>query len=289
MADLIENRVEEIQSFKNKYEAFIPSKLFFILNKKGIKNVDAGEGKNFTATVMAVNSYGYEKAVIKDYNQIFSYSNTYLPKQIDVIHSYGGVISKIFEGGEETIFTNEVKNNVIKCAVSIMDKLRNSNEGFFVGIARQELRFGVIGLPERKVTELISEHGSLAWFLQHMASRLGTPILITGNAAEKADDFNSGYSIRTIGYLYMTSTERLEVIYEIINGDSQERQILKDTTKAYFEEGVRLFTTKSYEYARKRFIQVLQMDKNDGAAREYVLLCDRALKGEKTEPWLDKY
>ena len=70
----------------------------------------------------------------------------------------------------------------------------------------------------------------------------------------------------------MTSTNNLEIIYEIINGDTQKRQRLKLDTKKDFEEGVRLFMSKSYEYARKRFIQVLEKDKYDGAAREYVIL-----------------
>lgn len=52
----------------------------------------------------------------------------------------------------------------------------------------------------------------------------------------------------------MTSTNNLEIIYEIINGDTQKRQRLKLDTKKDFEEGVRLFMSKSYEYARKRFI-----------------------------------
>lgn len=289
MAELIENRFDEIETFQNKYEAFVPSKLFYILRKKGIKEVYAGDGKNFTATVMSVNSLGYKKAVIEKYDQVFSYSNTYLPKQIPIIHSYGGVIRRIFEGGEETIFTKETQNNVAECAIAIMDKLKYSNEGFSIGIAKQELRFGVIGLPKRMVTVLISEHGSLSWFLQKMASKFGISILITGNAADKIDDFFNRYNIRTIGYIYMTSTNNLEIIYEIINGDTQKRQRLKLDTKKDFEEGVRLFMSKSYEYARKRFIQVLEKDKYDGAAREYVFLCDKSLKGENINPWLDKY
>ena len=83
----------------------------------------------------------------------------------------------------------------------------------------------------------------------------------------------------------MTSTNNLEIIYEIINGDTQKRQRLKLDTKKDFEEGVRLFMSKSYEYARKRFIQVLEKDKYDGAAREYVFLCDKSLKGENINPW----
>lgn len=131
MAELIENRFDEIETFQNKYEAFVPSKLFYILRKKGIKEVYA------------------------------------------------------------------------ECAIAIMDKLKYSNEGFSIGIAKQELRFGVISLPKRMVTVLISEHGSLSWFLQKMASKFGISILITGNDADKIDDFFNRYNIRTIGYIYI--------------------------------------------------------------------------------------
>ena len=289
MAEVIENRVSEIETFQKKYEAFVPSKLFYILRKNGIKGAFAGDGKNFTATVMAVNSAGYKKAVLNKYDEVFSYSNKYLPKEIPIIHSFGGVVRRIFEGGEETIFTKEAKNNTAECAVELMQKLNDSNEGFCIGIAKEDLRFGVIGLPKRMVAITISEHGSLSWFLQNMASDFGASILISSGAANDIEDFFKRYSIRTIGYLYITAESRLEAVYEILNGESQERQRLKLDTKAEFEEGVRLFMAESFIYARKRFINVLQRDSKDKAAKEYIILCDKSLKGEIVKPWLKKF
>ena len=196
---------------------------------------------------------------------------------------------RIFEGGEETIFTKEAKNNTAECAVELMQKLNDSNEGFCIGIAKEDLRFCVIGLPKRMVAITISEHGSLSWFLQNMASDFGASILISSSAANDIENFFKRYSIRTIGYLYITAESRLEAVYEILNGESQERQRLKLDTKAEFEEGVRLFMAESFIYARKRFINVLQRDSKDKAAKEYIILCDKSLKGEIVKPWLKKF
>ncbi len=289
MAEVIENRVSEMEAFQKKYESFVPSKLFYILQKSGIKGVSAGEGKNFNATVMAVNSVGYKRAVLKKYDEVFSYSNKYLPKEIPIIHSYGGTVRRIFEGGEETVFTKESKNNAAECAVDLMQKLNDTKEGFSIGIAKEALRFGVIGLPKRMVPLTISEHGSLSWFLQQMAVDFGSCILISSSAADDIENFFNRYSTRTIGYLHISSENRLEAVYEILNGESQERQRLKLDTKTDFEEGVKLFMAESFVYARKRFIDVLQRDSKDKAAREYVLLCDRSLKGEIVKPWLKEF
>ena len=122
-----------------------------------------------------------------------------------------------------------------------------------------------------------------------MASDFGASILISSGAANDIEDFFKRYSIRTIGYLYITAESRLEAVYEILNGESQERQRLKLDTKAEFEEGVRLFMAESFIYARKRFINVLQRDSKDKAAKEYIILCDKSLKGEIVKPWLKKF
>ncbi len=289
MADLIENRVCEVEEFQKKYEAFVPSKFFYILKRNGIKEAAAGDSGIFTATVMAFNSSGYKDAVIKKYDEVFLYSNKYLPKEIPIIHSYGGIIRRIFEGGEETIFINGTQNKVAECAIDVIESVKDSGEKFCAGIAKEELRFGVIGLPKRMTTAMISEHGSLSWFLQQMAAKFNAHILITGKAAEEIDNFFERYDIRKIGYLYMTTTNSMEIIYEILNGGNLERNRAKLKNKTEFEEGIRLFVEKSFAYARKRFINVLKNDIYDGAAKEYVLLCDMNLNGKKAGPWLDKY
>lgn len=288
MAVLIENRVAEMESYQNKYEAFVPSKPFFLLRKNGIRGALSGDGKDFTASVLTINtSDKYDNDNI--YHQGFSAYNGYLDKQIPVIHTYGGFVNKIFRYGENVIFTKEVQQNTLECAIAILERLKETDEAFFAGIAEEELRFGVIGLPKRRVSAMISEHGSLSLFLQQMAARLGTPILITGRAASRIPHFSTYYRTRAIGYLHMTSSNKLEVIYEVLNGDSQERQRMKMDTKSEFEDGIRLFMAKSYAYARRRFIHVLQQDPKDGVAKEYILLCERLIHSNTEETWLDQF
>lgn len=288
MAALIENRVAEMESYQNKYEAFVPSKPFFLLRKNGIRGALSGDGKDFTASVLTINtSDKYDNDNI--YHKGFSAFNAYLDKQIPVIHTYGGFVNKIFRYGENVIFTKEVQQNTIECAIGVLERLKETEEVFFAGIAEEELRFGVIGLSKRRVSAMISEHGSLSLFLQQMAARLGAPILITGRAASRIPHFSAYYRTRVIGYLHMTSSNKLEVIYEVLNGDSQERQRMKMDTKSEFEDGIRLFMAKSYAYARRRFIHVLQQDPKDGVAKEYILLCERLIHSNTEETWLDQF
>lgn len=288
MAALIENRVAEMESYQNKYEAFVPSKPFYLLRKNGIRGALAGDGKDFTATVLTINTSDKSDHHTL-HHEGFSAYNAYLNQEILVIHTYGGVVNKIFRCGENVIFTKEVQQNAVECAIAVLERLKGTDEVFFAGIAEEELRFGIIGLPKRRVSAMISEHGSLSLFLQQMAARLGTPTLITGRAASRIPHFSTYYHTRVIGYLHMTSSNKLEAIYEILNGDSQERQRMKMDTKSEFEDGIRLFMAKSYAYARRRFIHVLQQDPKDGVAKEYILLCERLIHSEKEETWLDQF
>ncbi|MEE0701107.1 MAG: HAMP domain-containing protein, partial [Anaerotignum sp.] len=172
MAALIENRVAEMESYQNKYEAFVPSKPFYLLRKNGIRGALAGDGKDFTATVLTINTSDKSDHHTL-HHEGFSAYNAYLNQEILVIHTYGGVVNKIFRCGENVIFTKEVQQNAVECAIAVLERLKGTDEVFFAGIAEEELRFGIIGLPKRRVSAMISEHGSLSLFLQQMAARLG--------------------------------------------------------------------------------------------------------------------
>lgn len=114
MAALIENRVAEIESYQNKYEAFVPSKPFYLLRKNGIRGALVGDGKDFTATVLTINTSDKSDHHTL-HHEGFSAYNAYLNQEILVIHTYGGVVNKIFRYGENVIFTKEVQQNAVEC------------------------------------------------------------------------------------------------------------------------------------------------------------------------------
>lgn len=129
MAALIENRVAEMESYQNKYEAFVPSKPFYLLRKNGIRGALSGDGKDFIASVLTINTYDeYETDNL--YEKGFCAYNAYLSKQIPVIHTYGGVVNKIFCYGENVVFTKEVQQHAVECAIAVLERLKETEEVF---------------------------------------------------------------------------------------------------------------------------------------------------------------
>lgn len=291
MTRSIRVQTQEITDVRRKYQAFVPEELFRLLRKKGIRDVQSQDEKEFWAAVLAVNSPGYKKAVEKDPEGIFAYSNRCLEFQIPAIRSHGGIIRRLSQCGEESIFLEHAQKQALDAAISILTRLKGMETGLCAGIAREYLKLGVIGSGRRMSLALISSHGGLSWFLQQMGEDLNCSILITGDASMNIPDFRTAYHSRILGYIYLTAAQKLEILYEVLDGAGQDRLRIKSDTREEFEEGVRLFMSGRLPAARKRFIHVLEMDHEDWAARRYVLLCEEKTGRRETADilCLDRY
>ena len=89
--------------------------------------------------------------------------------------------------------------------------------------------------------------------------------------------------MRILGYIYLNLTERLEKIYEILDGEPEERGLRKKNTKDNFEAGVAAFMSGSFLEARRYFVWIVNENREDGAAKRYVALCDHHLTEESAQ------
>lgn len=280
MAGTLERQAEGTEAFRRKYEAFVPAPLFFFLNRKGIRAVKAGDETELWASILAVGAAGMGEKGEPEGRNPFKDSNRFLAGQIPLIREKGGIIRRLIGRGGESIFPENSQKKALDAAVSVLKAAKGGS--LCAGIARERLKFGVIGSKKRLVTALISSHGGLSWFLEQAAERLNASILITGEAAAEIGQFKESYHSRVFGYIYLTDSRKLEIVYEVLDGSSQERMRDREDTREEFEEGVRLFMAGRPGEARRKFIRVLERDREDLAAREYVGLCGRT-DGEKRQ------
>lgn len=214
----------------------------------------------------------------------FRYINTLLAILLPVIAENNGEADSFSDAGVTALFNQDYRTALIS-AISMcqeVNTLRNPDfdyNSFAVGICYGSVMIGVVGDGKSYSTLTISEYTGLSKYLQSIAGKYYSKILITESYAELIEDFSRRFDNRTVGYIYLSKFKKLEKIYDIYNGDSVEIRNRKRKTKLMFEKGVELFAERKYDQARLHFVEVLKADRQDLAAKEYVYLCDKCAAG----------
>lgn len=244
--------------------------------------------KNIPAAVLYanINMTDFSDLVLSlEVQDIFRYINTILSRLLPVIEKNNGEADSFSDAGVTALFNRPYANALVS-AISMCQEINTIKDpdfnfgGFAVGVCFGSVMIGVVGDGRDYSTLTISEYTGLSKYLQSIAGKYYSKILITGSYADLVDDFYKRFSSRFIGYIYLTKFEKFEKIYDVYNGDTIEERNKKRKTKLMFEKGVGLFIEKKYDQARLHFIEVLKADRQDLAAKEYVFLCNKCAGGE---------
>jgi adenylate cyclase len=74
-------------------------------------------------------------------------------------------------------------------------------------------------------------------------------------------------------------------LYDVYQGDPDTIRLLKDRTKALFEEAVMLYQVGRFYDAREAFLMVIKQNRQDKAAQLYFYLCDEYFQNGTTKDW----
>lgn len=237
------------------------------------------EQKQFFAGIMNVDVYGFKEITHQmAIRQTYQFINEVLTICIPQISERNGMITEFHNSGVNAMFTENLENGIdaaiMICEESYKYKASNRSE-FAIGLCYGTVMAGLVGHKQRMSVLTLSPYTGLCTFLQEIAGRYYSKILITGNYLKKIPSYEKKYNYRLIGYLYMKAENQVEEIYDLFDGDTAEIRNQKRKTKMVFEKGIKLFVQKNYAEARTYFIEVLKTNHYDAAAREYVLRCDQ--------------
>lgn len=295
MSQQIGHQVEYIGQCLTGYEKFVPQRVFRILDREDITKLELGDHRELTASVMAADSPDFFlSARSMDGEEIYSKINGMMRVLVPAVAEHGGIVDHMLEAGALAYFPDHPED-ALKTAVAICEKLHNQEDDAVhmgIGIARGNIRIGIVGQKERAAVKTMSESVTLAGYLSGLAVKYGAGILITGTAAGEIPDFTKRYHVRPIGYLKLDLSDRAELLYDAYDGDSPEVFRNKKKTDPVFQGGLKAFQCGNYYEARQKFAQVLKMDKSDLAARAYVYRCDTYYQMEdqsQAELFLEHY
>lgn len=291
MSQNIEGHMKEVTQLNEAYYKFVPSKIFELLRKKSVTEIRLGNEREVPLEVMSMQINGFDELTRPmDSQELFAFMNRIYEEIVPIVLNNNGVIENYSGGGFTAIFTDSSQNS-LDSAITICQvlnrysKKENSPLGMAeagFGISYGNIMVGIVGNERRLSAVAISEQISIMNYLKTIAWKYKSRILITGVYANRLPEFEKRYHARYIGLLHSSTTDRLEKLYDVYDGDLEEDRNMKEITKEKFEHGVELFLRQDFYGARLCFIEVLKLYRTDYAAREYLKLCDRLMKSKET-------
>lgn len=276
-------------------EQFVPCGLFEILGVGDVQTLSVEElkvQKELTAGMLYMDVDGYSATMEKmPPQEAYRYINGAQERCIPRISDAGGIITDFNGSGISALFSKEPGRG-LQAAIEMCEAMSEEADrypAFAVSLCYGGAMVGVTGDVRRLMLMVLSNYTGLGTFLQRMASRYYTRIIVTGSYAQQIPDFERKYNNRLIGCLYIQSTDNMEKLYDVFDGDTPEVRNQKRKTKTLFERGVSFFLSRRFQEARACFIEVLKMDRYDRAAREYVLRCDQSIDVDEADIYLEKY
>ena len=293
MSRNIEGHIREVEDLNQGYDRFVPSKLFHLLRRSSVVDVRLGDQVNTEIAVAAMQIDGFgELSRRLPAGRLFAFINHVLSECIPPVMENGGVIERFEKAGLQAFYTESVKE-ALTAAVTVRQKILAASKAdtlgagkkvdITIGITYGPVMVGVVGQDRRMDNITISEQTVIAEYLQRIGPKYFSGILVTGAAAQAVPGFEDNYHSRFLGFLRVEALNRAERIYDVFDGDEEEIRHQKMVTKRTFEKGVRLYSAGFYSDARRAFIEVLKQFRKDGAAREYLYLCNQKDKDEPEE------
>lgn len=288
----IGSHMGEIRQMNEAYSKFVPSRIFTLLKRKSITDIRLGDHVRTDISILSYEMSNIEELLKKMSTAgRFLFLNNALQEAIPPVLEREGIIEHFSEGGFTAIYTNGCEQNLVS-AIAICEKIREADEdGRFsieghakigIGITYGQVILGIVGHKERMSAVCAAKYTSLAEHLRRIAEKYYADILITEEAAEQIPSFENHYRNRFIGYLYHSYDKSMVKLYDVYDGDSEERIRRKDHTKELFESGVALFCGCRFREARTAFVNVLKQSPRDNGAREYLYLCNQYYQMEDT-------
>jgi class 3 adenylate cyclase len=145
-----------------------------------------------------------------------------------------------------------------------------------MGLHSGPLVMGIIGDQDRNDPATISDAVNIASRMEGLTQIFGAKILVTRATMDRLID-PSNFEFRHLGKVLTKGKEEYVEIFEILDGETDERKALKIQTRKQMEKGITAYLNKNYQMATLEFMAILEIDNDDQGAKYYLKQASAAL------------
>ncbi|MFH1081763.1 MAG: adenylate/guanylate cyclase domain-containing protein [Pseudomonadota bacterium] len=223
----------------------------------------------------------------------FNFINGYLRRVSPVIKEHNGFIDQYYGDGVMALFPG-VPDDAVMAAIAmhrVVDEYNEEREtygllpmGIGVGLHLGDLMLGIIGSEDRMQGAVVADAVNLAARLEGLTRIYGSSVTLSELTFSHLRDPHK-YMHRFVDKLRVKGKNQPVSVYEVYDGDPRPVAVLKEQTKADFEEGLRLYYDRKFSESSVKFNQVLQNNPKDKAARIYLERCAHYMVRGVPEDW----
>lgn len=280
MAGDIDVQIYNLRQTSGTYFRFIPQKVFRLLGKDNLGDLDLASGKQASYHILSV-ELGIPSRI----------SNDEAKRMTDKFFS---IVDGLCEEHDAVLLTDSVNlrrlqvicpkggDSAVDIALSALSRLdalnaatlvQNRMDAFFL-VHRADVYYGICGDEKRLVPAMISGEMDYlteqAYELRRYASRL----VVTEAALEGMDAEH--YFHRYIGCPESADAARFG-LYDFYDSCSPEEIRLINETKPSFDKAMELYTASRWYDAKNMFAVVLRENQYDNVSRAYIFRCESHL------------
>ncbi len=228
--------------------------------------------------------------------QLVELLNEYLTEMTEIIMANGGTLDKYIGDAVMAFFGAPVfdeKHAVKAVRTSLLSqrklielrkkwaKRKLPNVSARIGINTGEVMVGNMGSTQRFDHTIMGDEVNLASRLEQVNKQYGTYICISESTRNLMTD---EFEIRELDYIRVIGRQTPVRIYQPLGFKGEFTRHQVDWLTAY-DMALAFYKSRDWESALKVFTKVVEMNKKDIAAWQYVKRCEAFIKNPPTSSW----
>lgn len=287
---LVETELENTKKLLEVFKKFVPTEFLSVLVEDPFK-AKLGDQVKLDLYVLFSDIRQFTSiSEVLSTEQTFKVLNDYLAQAESPIVNNHGFIDKYIGDAIMALFTNA--DDAIKAAIDLQKVARefnNNNElaipfKIGIGIDSGELMLGILGAESRMQSTVIGEPANIASRLDGLSSLFNAPIVVSENVLKHCKAPNE-YSFRNLGNIKLKGKNIANTMFEILDGEEEDKFKLKKENKTSFEKALSLFVQSKFDEAETLFRDVLNKCPEDAAAQFYLIKCQEYEKTGTPKAW----
>jgi class 3 adenylate cyclase/HAMP domain-containing protein len=287
MADELQHQFQQISTLNESTIRFVPIQFMQQLGVRDITKLDLGSSvqQDMTILFFDIRSFSINSEMMSAAEN-FSFINNILSTSGPIIRKHNGFVDKYIGDAVMAIFP--VAIDAVRAGIDIYNTLVLNREtritiggdgiNIGIGIHTGSVMMGIIGEQERISGTVISQNVNMASRMESLTKQVKAGMLVTKDTMNQIPSAKEEFAYRFIGMIKAAGINTAVGVFDMLDALPGKIRARRLATRQVFESGIRMYHTKDYQNARKRFEKVTAADPDDVCAAYFLTETERRIK-----------
>jgi class 3 adenylate cyclase/HAMP domain-containing protein len=287
MADELQHQFRQISTLNESTIRFVPIQFMQQLGVHDITKLNLGNSvqRDMTILFFDIRSFSINSEMMSAAEN-FSFINNILSASGPIIRKHNGFVDKYIGDAVMAIFPIAI--DAVRAGVDIYNTLVLNRDtritiggdgiNIGIGIHTGSVMMGIIGEQERISGTVISQNVNMASRMESLTKQVKAGMLVTKDTMNQISSGKEEFAYRFIGMIKAAGLNTAVGVFDMLDALPGKIRARRLATRQVFESGIRMYHTKDYQNARRRFEKVTAADPGDACAAYFLTETERRIK-----------